>query len=243
MKASLADLAIQFLVEQRWPMLPSRGPQKKPCVGWKPFQEQLPTVDQLRGWERQFRPERWGLVTGKLAGIVVVDFDGDLGRALMEEWGIKPHVRTGSGGFHLYVQHPGWKVPTLNAKTSKATWPWPGLDIRGDGGFAVLLGRNSNGPYVQLRELDAEPFESLPEEVRTFLRNHSVKEEESKAPTPRRQPSPSGRVDSELLIRKALEIAPQNGRNNAGFWLACQLRDNGCSSVEAEAAMHDYRSR
>jgi hypothetical protein len=30
----------------------------------------------------------------------------------------------------------------LNAKTSKRTWPWKGLDIRGDGGFAVLLGRN-----------------------------------------------------------------------------------------------------
>jgi len=100
MNASLTDQAIRFLEERRWPMLPSKGPQKKPCVGWKIFQEQLPTVEQIRSWERNFKPARWGLVTGKLAGIVVVDFDGDQGRELMKKWDINPHLRTGSGGFH-----------------------------------------------------------------------------------------------------------------------------------------------
>src|ERR1039458_2447845 len=176
MKASLTDQAIEFLVKRRWPMLPSRGPQKKPCVGWKRFQEQLPTPDQLRRWNREFRPERWGLVTGRLAGIVVVDFDGEKGTDLVQRWGIQPHVRTGSGGFHWYVQHPGWRVPTLNAKSGKVSWSWPGLDIRGDGGFAVLLGRNSNGPYQLLRDLVPDPFDALPEQVRTFLRARSEKE-------------------------------------------------------------------
>src|ERR1035438_2566196 len=137
MSADLTGQAIDFLVTRRWPMLPSTGAQKKPCVGWKSFQEQLPTVEQLRSWDRRFRPERWGFVTGKLSGVVVVDFDGEAGRTLMQEWGICPHVRTGSGGYHWYVQHPGWHVRTLNSKTSKGAWPWPGLDIRGDGGFAV----------------------------------------------------------------------------------------------------------
>src|ERR1035438_4916908 len=74
---SLPDQAIELLVKRRWPMLPSTGAQKKPCVGWKDFQDQPPTVEQLRWWERKFRPERWGLVTGKLSGVVVVDFDGE----------------------------------------------------------------------------------------------------------------------------------------------------------------------
>ena len=98
-------------------MIPSTGSEKKPCVGWKVFQHQLPTVDQLRQWNRKFSPARWGLVTGRLAGVVVVDFDGDQGRNLMQKWGINPHVRTGSGGFHWYGLHPGWRVPTLNAKS------------------------------------------------------------------------------------------------------------------------------
>src|SRR5512132_4123466 len=137
MHKDLTEQAIDFLVQRRWPMLPSSGAQKKPSVPWKRFQKQLPTADQVRQWSRRFRPERWGLVTGEFAGIVVVDFDGEAGAELMRNWSINPHVRTGSGGFHCYVQHPGWHVPTLNAKSSKASWPWPGLDIRGDGGFAV----------------------------------------------------------------------------------------------------------
>jgi hypothetical protein len=246
MSASLLDQAIRFLEERGWPMLPSKGPQKKPCVGWKKFQEQLPTVEQLREWDRKFKPERWGPVTGRLAGIVVVDFDGDQGIELMKKWGSNPHVRTGSGGFHIYVQHPGWRVPTLNAKTSKNSWPWPGLDIRGDGGFAVLLGRNSSGPYEQLRELIPEPFDVLPEEVRNFLNKHDEKDERTPQATVRTWRNAidvGSRPDSETLIRKALEAASRSGRNNAGFWLACQLRDNGFSEVESDAAMRDYISR
>lgn len=56
--------------------------QKQPCVGRKRSQEPLPTVEQLREWGRKFRPDGWGLVTGKLAGIVVVDFDGDMGQQI-----------------------------------------------------------------------------------------------------------------------------------------------------------------
>src|SRR5258708_36963690 len=67
MGMSLTDQAIRFLEERRWPMLPSTGPEKKPCVGWKRFQELLPTVDQLVQWGQNFKPERWGVVTGGLA--------------------------------------------------------------------------------------------------------------------------------------------------------------------------------
>jgi hypothetical protein len=222
-------------------MLPSTGVEKKPCVGWKKFQEELPTAEQLRQWDREFRPARWGLVTGALAGVIVADFDGEKGIELMHKWGINPHLRTGSGGFHAYLQHPGWHVPTLNSKSGKFSWPWPGLDIRGDGGFAVALGSNCKGPYVWLRDLVPEPFDVLPEEVRTFLANH--REQKYKPPETSVQSTDGRRVDWESIVRAALKMASRDGRNNAGFWLACQLRDNEFSSGEAESAMRDYRSR
>jgi hypothetical protein len=242
---NLIDQAVKLLIGRGFPMLPSTGASKKPCVNWKEFQKRLPTADQLREWDRKFHPEKWGLVTGALAGIVVVDFDGAEGTALMRKWGIEPHVRTGSGGYHWYLRHPGWRVPTLNAKTSKRSWPWKGLDVRGDGGFAVLLGSNKNGPYVQLRELVPDAFDALPEEVRDFLRNNGVNEDPPlKQPRPAQQPAASTgrRVDVRRLLRDALEIAPK-GRNDAGFWLACQLRDNGYISGDAEAAMRNYQAR
>jgi hypothetical protein len=246
MSNSLTDQAIRFLEELGLSMVPSRGLEKKPCVQWSRFQKQLPTVKQLREWSGPVTPDRWGFVTGQLSERVVVDFDGERGREWMRKWKIKPHLRTGSGGFHCHLLHPGWRVPTLNAKSGKVSWPWPGVDIRGDGGFAIVLGRNSNGPYEQLRELVPDRFEVLPEEVRTFLRNNSVKERMAPTwPVPfqrRIQPGRSS-VDLERLVRKALEMASRDGRNNAGFWLACQLRDNGYEMGDAYFAMRDYCSQ
>lgn len=58
----------------------------------------------------------------------------------------------------------------------------------------------------------------------------------------RRPEGGESRVSSERLVRDALERSYE-GRNLAGFWLACQLRDNGYSSREAENAMRDYAAR
>lgn len=244
MNQTLTDIAIDLLETRWWSMVPSTGREKKPCVAWMEFQKHLPTSEQLREWDREFKPERWGLVTGKVSGVVVIDFDGDQGRLLLQEWGLNPHVRTGSGGFHVYVKHPGWRVPTLNAKSSKNSWPWPGLDIRGDGGFAVLLGRNSNGPYEQLRELTPELFDVLPLEVRQFLKKHSQSTKALKSkPRARTIARPTGSpFDSSRLVDQALAMAP-NGRNNAGFWLACQLRDNGYGLSDASSPMRDFQAR
>ena len=47
---SLIDDAIDLLVQRRWPMLPSRGAKKGPCVGWKQFQNEVPYENQLHEW-------------------------------------------------------------------------------------------------------------------------------------------------------------------------------------------------
>jgi Bifunctional DNA primase/polymerase, N-terminal len=110
-------------------------------VKWGEFQKKLPTINQLRRRQRAFSPDRWGIVTGAVSK--VVDFDGEQGPEWLQKWDLTQHVL--SGGAHVYFQHPGWRVPTLNAKSSKNTWPWPGVDVRADGDFAVLLGSNDNG--------------------------------------------------------------------------------------------------
>jgi AAA domain/Bifunctional DNA primase/polymerase, N-terminal len=244
----LVELAVTLREEHSWPMVPcsdQRPQPKAPCVSWKIFQTRLPTVAEMQEWARKFKPERWGIVTGALAQLVVIDFDGVPGRALMDKWGIVPHVRTGSGGFHLYVTHPGGSVPTLNAKSAKCVWPWPGLDIRGDGGFAIAMGKNENGIYVQLRELVPDPWESLPLEVREFLQNHGKQEKQPIPPntSTNGHSNRGGQVDAELLIRRALDGVGSQGRNNMGFWLAGQLRDAGYSIGDAASSMQNYRSR
>jgi hypothetical protein len=64
------------------------------------------------------------------------------------------------------------------------------------------------------------------------------------APAPRSViPSGSGRVAAETLLQRALQRTQpgsRSGRNDTGFWLACQLRDNGYAKAEAAAVLQRY---
>lgn len=53
----------------------------------------------------------------------------------------------------------------------------------------------------------------------------------------------NGRVDGDKLVDQALDKATKIGRDNAGFSLACQLRDNGYVQIEMETWMLDYQRR
>lgn len=53
----------------------------------------------------------------------------------------------------------------------------------------------------------------------------------------------NGRPNVEALISQAVDKCHAEGRNPAGFGLACQLRDNRFEHVEAEAAMLQYQQR
>src|SRR5262249_20123152 len=55
-------------------------------------------------------------------------------------------------------------------------------------------------------------------------------------------PRGDGRVPREVLLARALEQAATTGRNNSGFWLACQSRDNGYAQTETEDLLRLYAS-
>jgi predicted P-loop ATPase len=226
------------------------GPDKKPIISrWKPYQAQLPSLDEIKNWNKTLHPASWAIVTGAISGLVVLDFDGQAGIDTMRKLGINPHRRTPSGGYHAHFLHPGWHVQTLNSKTKKELGArWPGLDIRADGGYCAFTGRSRTGKYEWLCE-DPQPYklDILPQELREFLGLLSPPKpngHESGKPNGKVHSSPSnGRVAADVLIRKAVEHIASEGRNNAGFGLACQLRDNGYSEAEAIGAMQDYRAR
>ena len=182
------------------------------------------------------------MVTGKVSGIVVLDFDGDAGRKLLGKFGLKPHVKTPSGGLHLYVTHPGWRVPTLNSKVHEQLAAFKGLDIRADGGYAVMPPTIRDGKaYQELRDLTPDPLEVLPKELRGVL---GLLHAPVEAPRPARTTSfrPSGSSQDRLLSR-ALEVAQYRGRNEAGFWLCCKLRDRGLSQDQAEEVLETFAAQ
>lgn len=108
-----------------------------------------------KGVDPDWRPaegQGYGILTGEVSGLVVVDIDEKDGKNGLEalkkwsqkfgEWPETLTVRTPSGGLHWYFQHPGFPVGNSQG------WPAAGVDLRGEGGLIVGPGtRMPSGTY------------------------------------------------------------------------------------------------
>jgi putative DNA primase/helicase len=129
---------VQTLCDLGYSVVPSIG--KHPSVKWKPYQDRLPTDAEHKSWRYNLKPkpELYGIVTGELSGVVIVDCDNTQAVRMMGS--LRPHVRTPRGGGHYYFKHPGHFVKTVAGLLPK-------IDIRGDGGFVNVIGTTQNGEY------------------------------------------------------------------------------------------------
>jgi hypothetical protein len=231
-------------LEHGWSVLPV-GLNKKPLLNeWTSLQTVRPSLEQVLEWHAELHPAGYAVVTGEISGVIVFDFDGATGLVTMRRLGIRPHERTGSGGAHEYVLHPGFRVPTLNSKTKAALQQiLPGVDIRGDGGYAVFFGHNTAGAYKRLRPLSQpDPWAGeLVDKLMELLREEQAK------PAAREPIANTVLVGSvsripatEILAMFLARERNGAGRNDTGLDLACQLRDNGYGEDEAAAVMFEY---
>lgn len=138
---------------------------KKPCIrtgiGYENASNDL---EQIKEWWRAFDATMYGIPTGKMNNIVVLDVDchsdeGNGFETLMEFVAMNRQipetltVSTPSGGLHYYFKNPGHcEIRSSAGKVG------PGLDIRGNGGFIVgFMSSNEQGEYKLVsRKLLAE---------------------------------------------------------------------------------------
>ena len=123
-------------------VLPVRLNKKPLLEEWTSLQAAGATTGQITDWSVKLKPPAWAVISGAVSGVVIIDFDGDQGKEWLQKLGLRPHVKSGSGGFHVHLNHPGLPVKTMNAKSAKKAWPYPGIDARGDGGYAVTVGED-----------------------------------------------------------------------------------------------------
>jgi hypothetical protein len=234
---------VQFAVQSGWSIIPI-GSDKRPFNGmsWKAFQEYPADVEQIEHW-RKLNPPAWAIITGAVSRIVILDFDGIDGACLMHMSRLRPHVKTPSGGYHVWIEHPGWPVKTLNSKSDKKRLGeiYPGLDIRADGGYALFAGKTAHGTYQRLRPMQPDPLTAVPQRMRAVLGILEPPRAEI-TPPPRANLvcTPTTGQLADALIRKALDVAVSEGRNNGGFWLAIQARDNGFTIAD-DSIMREYQ--
>jgi hypothetical protein len=135
--------------ERGWSVIPIEPGGKKPLIPWAAYQTQRATVRQIRRWWTQWPDANVGIVCGEISGLAVADFDArhksDV-NAFLKDNPTARVVRTGSGGWHLYYQHPGRRVPNQVSREG-------GYDVRGDGGFVVAPpSRHANGRRYEWTE-------------------------------------------------------------------------------------------
>ncbi len=231
---------------------PTRKGKKQPRVRWK-HRIVRPDLDELNIWARRWPDSLWAAMTGIRSDMFTLDFDGEVGAATLARLSLEPH-RITPGGFHVDFTDPDFEVRSITQNTETAfTQAFPGVDVRGEGGLIVVYGTTPFGTYEQVRPLDPDPFDLLPEDLLDHIRRIPRKCSKVPRPTTRKEspiPMPTSSTEAAVidditdrLLRSAQDrLDAGAARNDTGFWLACQLRDWGVPQHEAEATMVAYHS-
>ena len=128
--AALAYAQMKFAV------FPCRPGRKEPRTT-RGFHDATKDNEQIRRWWGNSPTANIGIATGNVSSLLVIDIDPRHGgnvETLQEKHGDLPYtaiVRTGSGGQHVYLQHPSGSLSCSNGKLG------PGLDIKADGGYVI----------------------------------------------------------------------------------------------------------
>lgn len=112
-------------------IIPLKAREKRPAINWTRYQQEHPSANLINEWIKTNSKGNWGIVTGAISGIVVVDIDN---LKEFEQSGItfpKTAEAKTSKGSHLFFKHPGFLI----SNGVKTIFKW--FDIRGDGGYVV----------------------------------------------------------------------------------------------------------
>ena len=128
-RASAASTASLYL--EQLPRFPC-GPDKSPLVAGG-FKAATTDPAQIAIWRAQFPNCLWGVPTGVVSGIDVLDIDPE-GLGWFE--GNRHRIpvtrvhRTPRGGLHFFFKH----APGLRCSRGRIA---PGVDVRADGGYVI----------------------------------------------------------------------------------------------------------
>lgn len=196
-------------------------PGKHPLVKWRDQSTTNPL--QVLAWWQKWPEANIGCDCGK-SKLYVIDVEHD-GFDELADLELAYHFLpatwislTGGGGEHYYFGMPD---PPLNNTTKKIAGH---IDSRGEGGYVLLPGSYTEMSYRWRYESspDEATLAALPEWLELMLATKSpAKVQESPSTSPY-----NGSTGSKWLD-EALKRALPGNRNDTGYWLADQLRNDG----------------
>ncbi len=240
-----------------WPVLPLHEPQGSGCtcghegckVGkhpripeWQKTACDLGTVEQ---WWAQWPTANLGL---RLDNLIVLDVDGPEGMAsldaLEQEHGQldrRAYQHTGSGeGLHFLFE----AVPGIEKRVKFQ----PGLDLlTGSGSLIVVEPSLHASGYRYKWDGQSSPLSMHRDEISLTVPPgwllEAAADRKPKLATRATRP-PAERTPLADILRGALDrLRAGAGRNDAGLWLFCQVRDAGYARAEAVQLVREWVSR
>ena len=248
--SSLLQAALSYAQQQHWPVFPLAQAGKRPLTTHGLY-DATTDVDGILRWWRAWPDANIGIPTGKVTGLVVLDVDPRHGgmaslEQVQHQYGSFPTTRTtqtGGGGWHFWYAYPPGSNATLKNATNLGGWR--GLDLRGTGGYIVAPpSRHASGHYY--RWVREEPLAPLPVFLMSLARPTGLPacppstSRKMERTAPGRNTRHMSRRDGSYWLHQALAKAMPGTRNATGFWLACQLRDNGVGFGEASSLLQQY---
>ena len=202
-------------VDKGYSVIPLNPRGKTPKVPWLEYQSIRATKEEVRDWHKQWPDMNYGIVTGEISGITVLDVDAKYGgleslEQLRDRLPEVPIVSTGGGGYHLYFTSSG----EVNAENSATT----GLDIRGNGGYVVGAGSTHANGTVYGWELNGVSPQPMP----TWLPELA-----------------KGKPKPEPVIKSGTTgtVIPEGKRNNSLTKQAGELHRKGLNTDVIEAVL------
>lgn len=219
---------------------------KVAAVSWKLYQTRRASDEKISQW---FERDHYGgvaIVTGRISNLVVIDFDDPDIQAKFERQfpdllKTRVVISASRGLKHYYYAVSQYvRVPTLHMN---------GVDLLSNGGYIIapptLINDNEyrveqGGMPYQLTTQDAQRIEKFfrinCEEIHKY--NSIIDLPEKSDPI---QQTPKA-ISPESLIRLYRHYAPQIGRNNALFKIACHARDHHMSVADVEAILSEIHA-
>lgn len=164
----------RWYVSKGFSVIPLKPKSKIPALdSWKEFQTRRPTDEELNKWFGNGSNNNIGIVTGKISGLAVIDFDSQKAVQFAKDNNFPqtPLVKTAKG-YHAYCKS---KDGVSNFQKRDDL---PDIDLRAAGGYVVAPPsiHESGNPYhwIEGKGLNDIPFADLPEIILTQRPEHKT---------------------------------------------------------------------
>lgn len=240
MSATLENAALEYL-SKGLTVIPVRGrygktldEAKKPLVNWQKWQGLKPSEGIVRGWFTQKPNADLGLLTGPSNGLLALDIDGQKGyqsiadKPIPDTW-----INVTRRGEHYLFS---WDERLNNVATTKVGI-FPGVDVRGKGGYIIAPPSVGVGDFQYKWKEGASPTDrplACPPEwlVQELLKGEKKEQEYQEV-----------RVGENWLLELKEGLSAGENRHNGMCKLASYYMSRGIPEDDVITLMHTWNQK